>query len=122
MVIVKKTVLSDGYEYIDAHQVFNEFDPKTEKQYALAKCVADVLNYYQENTPDAFGNAPYARLDGFMFGYITGNGYELKQEKEHWDIIKGKKIIMRVEVPKKPQSYYEAVKDNRETYRKVFGV
>ena len=122
MVIVKKSVLSGGVEYIDAHQVFDEFDKKTEKHYALAKCVADVLNYFQENTPDAFGNAPYARLNGFMFGYIMGSGYELNQEKEHWDIVKGNRIIMRVEVPKKPESYYEDVKDNRETIRKVFGV
>ena len=114
MVIVKKTVLSDGYEYVDAHQVFDEFDPKTEEHYALAKCISDVLNYYQENTPDAFGNAPYARLEGFMYGYICGKKYELNREKDHWDVIKGKRIIMRVEVPKKHPSYYEAVKDNRE--------
>ena len=121
MIIVKKTVLSDGYEYLDAHQVFNEFDRKTEEYYALAKCVADVLNYYQENTPDAFGNATYARLDGFMNGFIFGRKCELIQEKEYWDIVKGKKIIMRIEVPKKPKSYYEAVRENRETLRKVFG-
>ena len=121
MIIVRKTVLSDGYEYVDAHQVFDEFNPKTEEHYALAKCISDVLNYYQENTPDAFGNAPYARLDGFMQGYICGKKYELERGKEYWDVIKGKRIIMRVEVPKLPQSYYAAAKDNRETFREVFG-
>lgn len=120
MVLLKKIVLDDDYEYLDPHQIFDESDPKSFKMYTLAKACADVLNYYIENTPDAFGNAPYARLDGFMNGYILGLGMELDRKKEVWDIRKGKRIVLRIEVPKKPQAYYEALKDNAETFSKVF--
>lgn len=121
MVILKKIVLNDDYEYLDPHQIFDESDSKSFEMYTLAKVCSDVLNYYIENTPDAFGNAPYARLDGFMCGYILGRGMELERGKDVWNIRKGKRVILRIEVPKKPQEYYEAVKDNAETFRKVFG-
>ena len=121
MVLVKKIVQEDGSEYLDPVKLIDEADPKSFEVYELAKVCADVLNYYIENTPDAFGNAPYARLDGFMYGYILGTGMELERKQDIWTIRKGKRIVMKIEVPKKPQGYHEAVKDNAETFRKVFG-
>lgn len=121
MVVLKKHILEDGYEYLDPHELFDESDKKTFKLYSLAKACADVLMYYIENTPDAFGNAPYARLDGFMNGYLIGAGLEINYKKTEWDIVKGKRIILRIEVPQLPRSYYEAVKENRKTLREVFG-
>ena len=121
MTVLKKTVLEDGYEFLDPTDLIDETDPKSFKMYSLAKACVDVLNYYIENTPDAFGNAPYARLDGFMQGYIAGLGMELERGEKIWNIRKGKRIVLQIEVPQKPQAYYEAVKDNVETFRKVFG-
>ncbi len=121
MVILKKIVLPNDYEYLDPTVLIDDMEPKSFKLYNLAKVCADVLNYYIENTPDAFGNAPYARLDGFMNGYIAGLGMELERGKEVWNIRKGKRVILQIEVPQKPKAYYEAVKDNEETIRKVFG-
>ena len=121
MVILKKIVLEDGYEYLDPNELIDEKDEKSFKLYSLAKACTDVLNYYIENTPDAFGNAPYARLDGFMQGYIAGMGMELERSAEIWTIRKGKRVILRIEVPQKPISYYQAVKDNAKTLREVFG-
>lgn len=121
MTVLKKTVLEDGYEYLDPTELINEADPNSFKIYSLAKACADVLNYYIENTPDAFGNAPYARLDGFMQGYIAGLGMELERGNELWNVRKGNRIVLQMEVPRKPTSYYEAVKDNAKTFRDVFG-
>ena len=121
MIVLKKIVMEDGYEYLDPFKLVDEADPDSYKIYELAKVCADVLNYFIENTPDAFGNAPYARLDGFMYGYLAGKGMTLERKTDIWTIRKGKRIVMRIEVPEKPREYYEAVKDNAKTFRDVFG-
>ena len=121
MIVLKKSIDEHGNEWLDPTSLIDEFNPKSFKIYQLARCCADVLNFWTNNTPDSFGNAPYARLDGFMSGYLCGQGYELRRGETEWDIIKGKRVILRIEVPAKPQAYYEAVKDNAETLRKVFG-
>ena len=121
MVVLKKIVLEDGYEYLDPFKLVNEEDAKSFEAYELAKVCADVLNYYIENTPDAFGNAPYAHLAGYMYGYLAGKGMSLERRSDVWTIRKGKRIVMRIEVPKKPQEYYEAIKDNAKTLRDLFG-
>ena len=122
MIVLKKQILSDGVEWLDPVSLINECDQKSYKVFNLAKCVTDVLNYFIENTPDAFGNAPYARLEGYMYGYIYGLGMDIKRGEKEWDIVKGKRIVLRIEVPTKPAQYYEAIKDNVETRRKVFGM
>ena len=121
MIVLRKCVLKDGYEYLDPIDLLDESDEKTFKTYLLAKACCDVLNYFIENLPDAFGNAPYARLDGFLHGYLAGAGMELRQTDDVWDIIKGKRIVLRVEVPRLPTAYYEALKDNAKTWNEVFG-
>ena len=121
MKILKKIVLEDGCEYLDPTELIDEINDPNFKMFSLGKPICDVLNYYQENSPDAFGNAPYARLEGFLSGYICGGKMELEKNEELWIVRKGKRKILGVEVPKKPQSYYDDLKDNAETRRKVFG-
>lgn len=122
MVILKKHVLEDGYAYLDPVDLIDDLCPeRTEKVFMLAKACADVLNYYNENSPDAFGNAPYARLDGFLHGYLSGAGLDLVNRETEWDIYKGKRIILRVEVPKLRDSYYDEVKENAKARQEVFG-
>lgn len=122
MVVLKKHILEDGFEYLDPFDLNDDFCPeKTEKVFMLAKACADVLNYYNENSPDAFGNAPFARKDGFLYGYLLGAGLELVDKKTVWDIYKGKRIFLRVEVPKLRDSYYDEVKENRETWASFLG-
>ena len=120
MTILKKIVLDDGYEYLDPSELIDETNEKSFGLYTLAKCVCDVLNYFQENSPDAFGNAPYARLVGYMNGYIHGCKMDLEKEKDIWTIRKGSRKVLCIEVPKKPQSYYDDLKDNTETIAAVF--
>lgn len=122
MIILKKTVIDDVDELVDPYQLIDECNPKSFELFQLAKCCTDVLNYFVENTPDAFGNAPYARLEGFMRGYIAGKGMEIDEGEHVWDIKKGKRTILRIEVPKLPQSYHSTVKENDEIIRKVLCV
>lgn len=121
MKILKKTVLEDGYEYLDPTELIDEINDPSFKFYSLAKPICDVLNYYQENSPDAFGNAPYQRLRGYMSGYFHGSKMELEEGEDLWIVRRGKRKILGVEVPKKPQSYYDDLRDNAETIRNVFG-
>lgn len=121
MKILKKMVLEDGIEYLDPTELIDEINDPDFKMFSLGKPICDVLNYYQENSPDAFGNAPYARLEGFLSGYLCGSKMELEKSKELWIVRKGKRKILAVEVPKKPQSYYNDLKDNAKTLRDVFG-
>ena len=117
---LKKMVLEDGYEYLDPTDLIDEANEKSFELYSLAKCVCDVLNYFQENSPDAFGNAPYARLVGYMNGFIHGSKMDLEQGEDMWIIRKGNRKILCIEVPRKPQSYYDDLKDNAETIAAVF--
>lgn len=121
MKILKKITLEDGYEYLDPTELIDEINDPDFKMYSLGKTICDVLNYYQENSPDAFGNAPYARLDGYMNGYLCGSKMEIEKGEDLWVIRKGKRKILAIEVPKKPQSYYDNLKDNAKTIRSVFG-
>ena len=121
MKLLKKIILEDGYEYLDPTELIDEInDPKFE-WFSLAKPICEVLNYYQENSPDVFGNAPFARLEGYMNGYLCGRKMEIEKNKDLWVVRKGKRKIIAIEVPKKPQSYYDCLKDNTETIKAVFG-
>lgn len=108
-------------EYLEPTELIDEINDPDFKMFSLGKPICDVLNYFQENSPDAFGNAPYARLEGYMMGYLHGGKMELEKGEDLWIVRKGKRKILAVEVPKKPQSYYDDLKDNAETRRKVFG-
>ena len=117
---VKKTVLEDGYEYVDADQLIDEINDPDFKWFTIAKPIIDVLNYYQENTPDAFGNAPYARLEGFMNGFLAGKGYTLEKGQTLWTVKSGSRRILTIEVPTKPEDYYAACRDARDSWESLF--
>lgn len=121
MVILKKQISDDGSEWVDPVELIDESNPQSFRLFAIAKACTDVMMYFIENSPDAFGNAPYARLEGFMSGYLAGAKLELKKKGDVWDVIKGSRVILRIEVPKLPDSYYECLKDNAKTRADVFG-
>lgn len=121
MIELKKIVsIEDGVEYLDPTCLIDEKN-WNHKDYELAKPFCDVLNYYQFNTPDAFGNAPYQRLDGFMQGFMAGAGLTLERGETLWTIRRGTRRIMTIEVPTRPDSYFQAVQDARNTFNDVFG-
>lgn len=116
-----KKRIEDDLEYLEPTDLIDEINDPDFKYLNIGKPICDVLNYYQFNTPDAFGNAPYQRLDGFMQGYLLGAGYTLEKSKDLWTVRKGTRRVLVIEVPKRPDDYYEAVKDNISTRRAVFG-
>lgn len=88
------------------------------RNYLVYKAIAERENYYQENTPPAFGDPKYARLDGYMFGLVQGYGLHFTEDSNYIRIFKPKRkrkdtfielytLIMTIRKPKKPESYYK---------------
>ena len=68
-------------------------------------------NYYQLYSPTAFGNAEYARLDGFVCGILQATGWEEIQDESYIIIKRNNRKILILQKLSKPQSYYEDKKE-----------
>lgn len=74
-------------------------------------------NYFQENTPTAFGNPEHEHRCGVVVGLLLA--MEAVEHRENGQIVirkgrDGRKLLV-VDVPTRPEWYYESVRDNRET-------
>ena len=68
-------------------------------------------NYYQLYSPTAFGNAEYARLDGFVCGILQATGWEEFPDESSIIIKRNNRKILILQKLSKPQSYYEDKKE-----------
>ena len=95
---------------------------KRDRQIAgLYRAIADRENYFQENTPTAFGNPEYNLYMGIVRGYMQA--LELEETIENGQIVireNGKKILI-IDKVKKPIGYHQARAEIREL-RKDFGI
>lgn len=91
------------------------------RNFNVYKAIQEVYNYYQWNSPTAFGDPEYKLKQGFMLGVLTA--YELNFDKVD-DIIeistRNGTMIMRIHEPTKPDSYYDQLKDIKETIDAIF--
>lgn len=78
-------------------------------------------NHYQENTPPAFGDPEYRYYEGVVHGILLAMHAEesLTDEKIVIRSAQSGRKILVVDKVKRPQSYYDSVKDNRETLRAI---
>lgn len=83
----------------------------------LYKAIADRENYFQENTPTAFGNPEYNLHMGIVRGYVQALDLEESVENNQIVISKNGKPILIVDKIKRPQSYYETQRENRQLLR-----
>lgn len=76
--------------------------------------VADRENYYQNNSPTAFGNPDYSVKKGIVTG--IGIAANISEEAIDGRIVfrKGNRIILEVDKLNRPKSYYEANREIRE--------
>lgn len=87
---------------------------RQEKLIMLYRAICNAENYFYSNKPTAFGNPDYSMYVGIVNGMICGLGWEY-QEVNNWIIIKnGKKILLKIQKPKRSQSYWDARRDNAE--------
>lgn len=88
---------------------------------ALYKAVADRENYYQENTPTAFGDPEYKLAFGIAQGIMIAGEIEERVRTGKMFFYKGKRLILVVEKPMRTKYYYEALSDIRKT-REALGI
>lgn len=81
--------------------------------------ICDVENYWINNKPTAFGNPDYSRKHGKMVGLIGGLHWDYSEETidgiEFIVIRSGKRKIMTIQRPKKPEHYWDAKRENQKT-------
>lgn len=87
---------------------------------ALYRAVADRENYYQENTPTAFGDPDYKLAYGIAQGIMIAGEIEQRERNGKMFFYKGKRLILVVDKPIRTKYYYEALADIRKT-REAFG-
>lgn len=100
--------------------IFRDFDvykaPRSVRLVAaLYKAVADRENYFQTNTPTAFGDPEYKLAYGIAHGIMVAAEIEEHQRDGKMFFYKGKRVILVVDKVQKPRHYYEARKDIAET-------
>ena len=87
----------------------------------LYEALSERENYFQENTPTAFGNPEYNLYVGMVRGYMQALELDETTEGERIIIRKNGKAILIVDKVKKPSGYYQSVLENRKL-RKDFGI
>ena len=101
---------------------FNEWDtsPQYERVLAVYTAIQRLYNYYQTNTPTAFGNPEYAYLRGYLVGLLSGIHYNIEESYGKVTVTDkhGKKILI-VEIPVKTENYMDSVKDINSTLRNL---
>lgn len=87
---------------------------------ALYKSIAERENYYQENTPTAFGDPEYKLAFGIAQGIMIAGEIEERVRNGKMFFYKGKKLILVVDKPIRTKYYYEALADIKKT-REMLG-
>lgn len=111
---IVETQIWPDFEYLDQTR-------KTRLIAALYRAVAERENYYQFNTPTAFGDPEYRHACGVVTGILQAAEIEEKEKNGKLVFMKGKKTILIVDKIKLHKSYYEAQRENREMLE-AFGV
>lgn len=83
----------------------------------LYKAIEQRENYYQLNTPTAFGDPQYTLRCGVVIGILQGAELEEIIEDEKIVIKRNNRRILIVDKVKRPQAYRDAVRENSETLR-----
>ncbi len=132
MIVVKKVVL-DGIEYLPDIVNTDFFELWEQSQYngkgskeldivaGLYKALSARENYYQDNTPTAFGNPEYSLLVGTVNGFIQGAGLDMDEDDEHFIIKKGKRKILVVDKIKRNPGYFEAKRETMKALNDILG-
>ena len=91
--------------------IFKNFEQKNTKlnrfYFNLYNAISKRENYYQFNSPTAFGNPDYSMLCGIVSGLLLGNELVEKETNGYIQIFheNSTKIILSVQKIKKTQSY-----------------
>lgn len=124
-IYVKRVDLGEGVDICplpEELEWFDEWDtsPRYERVLAVYTAIQRLYNYYQTNTPTAFGNPEYSYLRGYLVGLLSGIHYNMEECDGKVTVTDkhGKKILI-VEVPVKTKNYADSIKDINNTLRNL---
>lgn len=86
---------------------------------ALYDALSKRENYFQLNTPTAFGNPDMAYYRGLVIGILQGSGMEEIIEDEKIVIKKGNRKVLVVDKVNRPQSYHDAKRENNKLLKEL---
>jgi hypothetical protein len=91
--------------------------PKSHRQLVkLYDALSRRENYFQFNTPTAFGNPEYSQLVGEVHGILLAMEVDERHRDDKIIIFKENgRVLLTVDKPQKPKSYYEELQDIRRT-------
>lgn len=102
---------------------FDEFNNKCTKTVRLVgglyKAIEQRENYYQLNSPTAFGDPQYRYYCGLVSGILQGAELEEIVEDDKIIIKRNNRKILVVDKIKRSQAYYDSVKENSKTLREL---
>ena len=81
--------------------------------FRLYQAVAERDNYFQFNTPTAFGNPEYSHACGVVSGILIAGMVEETDTDTQRIFRKGKRVILVVDKIKLHPSHYERVAENK---------
>lgn len=132
MRVVKKVVI-DGIEFLPDivyTDMFKEWErasyyPKGTKEIRLVAGFYSALarreNYFQENTPTAFGNPEYSLLEGIVQGFLQGSEMTMDEDNEHFIVKRGKQTVLIVDKIVRNPAFYIARRENEEVLSAILG-
>lgn len=120
-------IIVDGLEllpdFIDTPiwEDFNEgnCDRRVKMALALYQAVLKRENYFQLNSPTAFGNPEYNYCCGLVNGFLQAIDGEEERGDKNIIFRSNKKILLMVDAVKRPKSYYVSRSENNETMRSL---
>lgn len=86
-----------------------EMTKKERRNYDVYDAIRNVENYYQVNSPTAFGDPDYSRVSGYLNGLLRGYGLDMQRTDDKIIIrtsYSGTKLMI-IERPHKPDSYHK---------------
>ena len=91
---------------------------KPAKEIRLIECLYEAVqkreNYYQENTPCAFGDPRFEYYAGLVHGILQAGEVLEESRGSYIEFRRGGRVLLRVDKLQKPRAYYETVKENKE--------
>lgn len=86
---------------------------------ALYKAIEQRENYYQLNSPTAFGDPQYRYYCGIVVGFLQGMELEEIVEDEKIVIKGSNRKIMIIDKVKRPKSYHDSLKEINDTLNEL---
>lgn len=103
------------------HDIFNnsKVSKRVQLLAALYKAIEQRENYYQLNSPTAFGDPQYRYYCGVVVGFLQGMELEEIVEDEKIVIKGSNRKIMIIDKVKRPKSYHDSLKEINDTLNEL---